>query len=68
MNEYTEALWDLVRHPANVRDVMLNTRWAGPWNRDSFPIGLSLLVGTVGMPDLRLLGWAVHRARDPATA
>ena len=57
MNEFTEAL-RMWFETLPTRDVMLNTRWGWPMAESIHFIGLSLLVGTVGMFDLRLLGVA----------
>ena len=57
MNEFTEAL-RLWFQTLPMRDVMLNTRWGWPMAESIHFIGLTLLVGTVGMFDLRLLGVA----------
>lgn len=55
MNEYTEWL-RLWFETLPTRDIMLNTRWGWPMAESIHFIGLSLLVGTVGMFDLRLIG------------
>jgi hypothetical protein len=64
MNEYTEAL-RLWFETLPMRDIMLNTRWGWPMAESIHFIGLSLLVGTVGMFDLRLLG--IGKKIAPAT-
>jgi len=63
MNEFTEAL-RLWFETLPTRDVMLNTRWGWPMAESIHFAGLTLLVGTVGMFDLRLLG--VGRPIAPA--
>ena len=57
MNEYTEAL-RMFFLTLPMRDWMLDTKWAWPLCESIHFLGLSLLVGTVGMFDLRLLGFA----------
>jgi hypothetical protein len=57
MNEYTEAI-RMFFLTLPMRDWMLDTRWAWPLCESIHFLGLSLLVGTVGMFDLRLLGVA----------
>jgi len=63
MNEYTEAL-RLFFETLPMRGMMLDTRWAWPIAESIHFIGLTLLIGTVGMFDLRLLG--VGRQIAPA--
>ena len=55
MNEYTEWL-RMFFETLPTRDMMLDTRWAWPICESIHFIGLTLLIGTVGMFDLRLLG------------
>jgi hypothetical protein len=63
MNDYTEALrLFLLKVPTH--DWMLNTRWAWPTCESIHFLGLCLLLGTVGMFDLRLMG--VGRQIAPA--
>jgi hypothetical protein len=64
MNEYTEAL-RLWLETLPTRDVMLNTRWGWPMAESIHFLGLTLLIGTVGMFDLRLLG--IGRQIAPAS-
>ncbi|MEP6960734.1 MAG: DUF6644 family protein [Acidobacteriota bacterium] len=56
MNEYTEAL-RLFFLGLPMHDTM-GTRWAWPMAESIHFIGLTLLIGTVGMFDLRLMGVA----------
>jgi hypothetical protein len=63
MNEYTEAL-RMFLETLPMREWMLGTKWAWPLCESLHFLGLSLLVGTVGMFDLRLLG--VGRQIPPA--
>lgn len=55
MNEYTEAL-RIFFGTLPMRYVMTDTRWAWPTAESIHFIGLTLLIGTVGMFDLRLMG------------
>jgi hypothetical protein len=55
MNEYTEAL-RMFFGSLPMRHIMVDTRWAWPTAESIHFIGLTLLVGTVGMFDLRLMG------------
>lgn len=48
-----------------MKDVMTNTRWAWPTAESIHFLGLTLLIGTVGMFDLRLMG--IGRSIPPAT-
>jgi hypothetical protein len=63
VNEFTEAL-RLWFETLPSREVMLNTRWGWPMAESVHFAGLTLLVGAVGMFDLRLLG--VGRQIAPA--
>lgn len=63
MNEYTEAL-RLFLQDLPMRAVMLDTRWGWPTAESLHFLGLTLLIGTVGMFDLRLLG--IARSIAPA--
>ena len=63
MYEYTEAL-RIFFEGLPTHGMMVNTRWAWPICESIHFIGLSLLIGTVGMFDLRLLG--VGRQIAPA--
>ncbi|MEI9814539.1 MAG: DUF6644 family protein [Acidobacteriota bacterium] len=47
-----------------MRNIMMDTRWAWPTCESIHFLGLSLLIGTVGMFDLRLMG--VGRKIPPA--
>lgn len=47
-----------------MKDIMQNTRWAWPTAESIHFCGLTLLVGTVGMFDLRLMG--IGRSIPPA--
>jgi hypothetical protein len=55
MNEYTEAL-RMFFLTVPTRSWMLDTNWAWPLCESIHFLGLSMLIGTVGMFDLRLLG------------
>ncbi len=55
MNEYTEAL-RIFFGTLPMRHIMMDTRWAWPTAESIHFIGLTLLIGTVGMFDLRLMG------------
>ena len=55
MNEYTEAL-RIFFGSLPMRHIMQDTRWAWPTAESIHFIGLTLLIGTVGMFDLRLMG------------
>jgi hypothetical protein len=55
MNEYTEAL-RIFFGSLPMKYVMTDTRWAWPIAESIHFIGLTLLIGTVGMFDLRLMG------------
>lgn len=61
MNEYTEAL-RLFFASLPMKTLMTDTWWAWPTAESIHFIGLSLLIGTVGMFDLRLMGIAPHIA------
>lgn len=63
MYEYTEALRKFFL-TLPMGHVMTETRWAWPTAESIHFIGLTLLIGTVGMFDLRLLG--VGRQIAPA--
>jgi len=63
MNEFTEAL-RLFFEGLPTHSLMVDTRWAWPIAESIHFIGLTLLIGTVGMFDLRLLG--VGRQIAPA--
>src|SRR3954468_3656219 len=55
MNEYTEAL-RLFFLKIPTHSWMLDTKWAWPLCESIHFLGLFMLIGTVGMFDLRLLG------------
>ena len=55
MNEYTEWL-RIFFGSLPMKYMMTDTRWAWPIAESIHFIGLSLLIGTVGMFDLRLMG------------
>src|SRR5262245_39250964 len=57
MNEYTEAI-RMFFLSLPMGSFMVDSRWAWPIAESIHFLGLSLLVGTVGMFDLRLLGLA----------